>query len=153
MPEYIPSPLEWVAKQVKEYEESNGTVSTTFSTKSSRDPSLRDLPVIIMTNIGRKTGGVRKSPLMRVVDSKNYVLIGSLGGSPKHPLWYHNLKVNPSIKIRDGSDVYSMKAHEVLDPIEKQRLWKLAVKAFPPYDDCQKRTNRIIPVFLATPLQ
>ena len=143
MPEYIPSPLERIARQVKEYEESNGTVSTT----------LRDLPVIIMTNIGRKTGGVRKSPLMRVVDSKNYVLVGSLGGSPKHPLWYHNLKVNPTIKIRDGSNVYCMKAREVLDPIEKQRLWKLAVQAFPPYDDCQKRTDRVIPVFLATPLQ
>ena len=142
MNRYIPSPIAWVAKQVREYEESDGATATT----------LRDLPVIIMTSIGRKTGAIRKSPLMRVVDDKNYILVGSLGGSPKHPLWYHNIKVNSTIKIRDKSNVYSMKASEVLDPIERERLWKLAVKAFPPYDECQKRTKRIIPVFLATPL-
>ena len=67
-------------------------------------------------------------------------------------LWYHNLKSNPTVEIRDRSDVYAMEAHEILDPIEKQRLWQLAVKAFPPYDDCQRRTDRVIPVFLATPI-
>ena len=142
MNRYIPSPIEWVAKQVREYGKSNGTTATT----------LRDLPVIIMTSIGRRTGAIRKSPLMRVVEGKNYILVGSLGGSPKHPLWYHNLKSNPTVEIRDRSDVYAMEAHEILDPIEKQRLWQLAVKAFPPYDDCQRRTDRVIPVFLATPI-
>ena len=105
-----------------------------------------------MTSIGRRTGAIRKSPLMRVVEGKNYILVGSLGGSPKHPLWYHNLKSNPTVEIRDRSDVYAMEAHEILDPIEKQRLWQLAVKAFPPYDDCQRRTDRGRPVFLATPI-
>ena len=141
MTDYIPSPREWVADQVKLYEESGGTDGLTL-----RDTGL---PVIIVTNRGRTTGAIRKTPLMRVVDGDNYVLVGSQGGRPKHPLWYHNIKANPDVTIQDGKDTFAMRATEVTEPVERKRLWDLAVLAYPPYEEYQDRTARVIPVFLA----
>ena len=141
MSEYIPSPRDWVAEQVDLYEGSGGTDGLTL-----RDTGL---PVIIVTNRGRKTGAIRKTPLMRAVDGNSYILVASQGGAPKHPLWYHNLKAEPNVEIRDGTEVHSMRVRQVVDPIEKQRLWDIAVAAFPPYQDYQEKTDRVIPVFLA----
>ena len=141
MGEYIPSPTEWVRNQVELYESSGGTEGT----------SLNGLAVIIVTNKGRKTGAIRKTPLMRVADGDNYVLVASRGGAPTHPVWYYNLKADPNVDIRDGVDVHSMKVREVEDSAERQRLWDIAVDAFPPYQEYQDKTDRSIPVFIAEP--
>lgn len=143
MSEYMPSTSQWVAEQVKRYEDSGGMEGTTL-----RETGL---PVIIVTNRGCRTGAIRKTPLMRVVDGENYVLIASQGGAPKHPMWYHNLKAEPNIEIRDATEVYPMHVREVPDETERQRLWVLAVEAFLPYQDYQKKTERTIPIFLAEP--
>ncbi len=90
---------------------------------------------------------------MRVVDGKNYVLVASQGGAPTHPKWYYNLKADPNVEIRDKTDVYKMRVREVTDPDERQRLWTIAVKAYPPYQDYQAKTDRIIPVFVAEPIE
>ena len=139
MNKYIPSTSKWVADQVELYEGSGGTEGTT----------LRELPVIIVTNTGWKTGAIRKTPLMKVTDGNRYILIASQGGAPKHPLWYHNLKADSKVEIRDGINVYSMVAKEINDTNERSRLWKLAVEAFPPYQEYKDKTERTIPVFLA----
>ena len=141
MAEYIPSPSDWVAEQVELYEGSGGT----------RGLTLRDtgLPVIIVTNRGWKTGAVRKTPLMRVADGDNYILVASKGGAPEHPLWYHNLKADPEVEIRDETEVHAMRVREVVDSVERQRLWDLAVAAYPPYQEYQDKADRVIPVFLA----
>jgi deazaflavin-dependent oxidoreductase (nitroreductase family) len=144
MDEYLPSPSAWVAEQVERYESSGGTEALTL-----RDTGL---PVIIVTNRGRKTGAIRKTPLMRVADGPNYILIASQGGAPKHPLWYHNLLADPRVEIRDKTDVFSMQVREVTDPAERQRLWDLAVAAYPPYAEYQKKTDRLIPVLVAEPV-
>jgi deazaflavin-dependent oxidoreductase (nitroreductase family) len=141
--EYIPSPRDWVREQVELYERSGGTQGTTL-----RDTGL---PVIVVTHTGNKTGAIRKTPLMRVKDGNNYVLIGSQGGAPAHPAWVHNLRVNPAVEIRDRTVVQKMRVREVADDAERARLWKLAVAAYPPYDDYQKKTTRKIPVFIAEP--
>ena len=141
MAEYIPSPTEWVRNQVELYESSGGTEGT----------SLNGLAVIIVTNKGRKTGAIRKTPLMRVADGDNYVLVASRGGAPTHPVWYYNLQADPNVEIRDGVDVHSMKVREVEDSAERQRLWDIAVDAFPPYQEYQDKTDRSIPVFIAEP--
>ena len=142
MAEYKPSTIKWVAEQVELYEKSEGAEGTT----------LRGLPVIIVTNQGCKTGAIRKTPLMRAVDGKNYILVASQGGAPKHPVWYHNLKAEPNVEIRDETQVFSMRAREVTDQAERQRLWDIAVEAYPPYQEYQERTDRVIPVFLAEPV-
>ncbi len=141
MAEYVPSPRNWVREQVELYESSGGTKGTTLSDTG--------LPVVIVTHVGNKTGAIRKTPLMRVKDGNNYVLIGSQGGAPTDPAWVHNLRVNPNVEIRDETVVRPMRVREVKDDRERKRLWKLAVAAFPPYADYQERTNRRIPVFVA----
>ena len=145
MSEYIPSPRKWVADQVELYEGSGGTAGLTL-----RDTGL---PVIIVTNRGRKTGAIRKTPLMRVVDGKNYILVASQGGAPKHPVWYYNLKAEPNVEIRDETELYKMRVREVVDAAERQRLWDIAVKAYPPYQEYQAKTDRVIPVFVAEPIE
>lgn len=140
---YLPSPSGWVAEQVERYESSGGTEALTL-----RDTGM---PVIIVTNRGRKTGAIRKTPLMRVVDGQNYILIASQGGAPTHPLWYHNLQADPNVEIRDKTEVYRMRVREISDPAERQRLWALAVEAYPPYQQYQEKTERLIPVLLAEP--
>jgi F420H(2)-dependent quinone reductase len=141
MPEYIPSPRDWAREQVELYESSGGTKGTTL-----RDTGL---PVIIVTHSGNKTGGIRKTPLMRVKDGDRYVLVGSLGGAPKNPVWVYNLRANPHVELRDETVVRPMRVREVTDPSERDRLWAVAVAAFPPYAEYQTRTTRQIPLFLA----
>jgi deazaflavin-dependent oxidoreductase (nitroreductase family) len=143
MPEYIPSPRQWVRDQVELYEKSGGKEGTTL-----RDTGL---PVVIVTHTGSKTGAVRKTPLMRVKDGGNYVLVGSLGGAPKNPVWVYNLRANPNIELRDHTVVQPMRVREVTDDKERGRLWKLAIAAYPPYEEYQAKTTRRIPLFVAEP--
>ena len=143
MPEYIPSPRQWVRDQVELYEKSGGKEGTTL-----RDTGL---PVIIVTHTGNKTGAIRKTPLMRVADGARYVLVGSVGGAPNNPVWVYNLRANPSVEIRDRTEVQKMRVREVVDDAERARLWTLAVAAFPPYEEYQAKTTRRIPLFVAEP--
>ena len=144
MPEYIPSPRDWVREQVEVYERTNGAEGNTL-----RDTGL---PVIIVTHTGNKTGAVRKTPLMRVKDGANYVLVGSTGGAPKNPVWVNNLRANPLVELRDLAVVRKMRVREVSDAAERERLWKAAVAAYPSYSEYQTRTTRVIPIFVAEPV-
>src|SRR3954470_13445637 len=107
MAKYVPSPSDWVREQVELYEKSGGTEGTTL-----RDTGL---PVIIVTHIGNKTGAIRKTPLMRVKDGENYVLVGSMGGAPKNPVWVYNLRAGPQVELRDLSLVQTMRVREITD--------------------------------------
>ncbi len=145
MADYVPSPIGWVREQVERYEGSGGKEATTL-----RDTGL---PVVVVTYTGRKSGTIRKTPLMRVVTADGkYVLVGSDGGAPKHPTWYHSLHEQSEVTIRDREHVFRARIHEVSDPAERARVWDDAVRAFPPYAEYQKRTSRQIPIFVAEPL-
>lgn len=143
MADYIPSPVQWAADQVALYEGSGGTEGTTLLDTG--------MPVIIVTHKGNRTGAVRKTPLMRVKDGDGYVLVGSQGGAPTHPVWVYNLRADPDVQIRDKTEVFSMCAREVQDTDERARLWASAVEAYPPYEEYREKTDRVIPVFLAKP--
>ena len=141
MSEYQASPTEWVAKQVELYESTDG-----------REGNLmRGLPVVLVTHKGRHSGAIRKTPLMRVADGDTYLLVASIGGAPKHPVWYYNLVADPNITVRDGAQVQQMRARLVTDAAERARLWPIAVAAFPNYAEYEMRTTRVIPVFVAEP--
>jgi len=144
MAEYIPPKYDWVRQQVELYESSGGTKGTTLLDTG--------LPCIIITHVGRKTGAIRKFPLMRVKVDSSYVLVGSMGGAPKNPLWVYNLRANPDVEIRDGTKVTRMRVREVTEDPERGRLWSASAAAYPPYNDYQARTTRKIPVFLAEPV-
>jgi deazaflavin-dependent oxidoreductase (nitroreductase family) len=133
-----------VREQVERYEGSGGKEGTTL-----RDSGL---PVVIVTYTGRKTGAVRKTPLMRVVtDDGKYVLVASKGGSPENPDWYYSLREQPEVTIRDHEQVYRARIFEVTDAGERARAWDAAVQAFPPYAEYQQHTSRQIPIFVADP--
>jgi deazaflavin-dependent oxidoreductase (nitroreductase family) len=140
--EYAPSPAQWVRDQVEEYE----------STGGKRGNTLRDtgLPVIIVTTRGNKSGKIRKMPLMRVEHDGEYLLVASKGGAPSHPVWYYNLVADPdTVALQDGPDRFEVQVRE-LDGDERAEWWQRAVAAYPPYADYQQKTQRTIPVFLAT---
>jgi deazaflavin-dependent oxidoreductase (nitroreductase family) len=138
--DYAPSPAQWVRDQVQEYEGSGGTSGTT----------MRDMPVIIVTTRGAKSGKLRKVPLMRVEHDGEYAAVASMGGAAKNPVWYFNLVADPQVEVRDGTVVQTMMAREVTGE-EKAIWWKRCVAAFPDYADYQARTERSIPVFVLTP--
>lgn len=138
--EYEPSPSERARDQVEEYESSGGTLGTT----------MHGLPVVILTTKGARSGKIRKTPLMRVEHGGEYAVVASLGGAPKHPVWYHNVKADPSVELQDGPVRQDMLAREVTGE-EKAKWWEIAVDAFPPYAQYQKKTDRQIPLFVLTP--
>jgi deazaflavin-dependent oxidoreductase (nitroreductase family) len=142
--EYEPSPTDWVRKQVELYESSGGTQGTTLMDTG--------MPVILLTTRGVKSGKLRKTPLMRVEHEGRYAAVASLGGAPKHPVWYHNVKADPRVELRDGTELRDMQAREVTGA-EKDEWWERAVAAYPPYADYQKKTDRIIPVFVLEPIE
>ena len=142
MAEYIPTPVKWVRDQIELYEGSGGTEGT----------ELGGRPVIIVTHRGNRTGAIRKTALMRVKDADSYVLVGSMGGAPRNPVWVYNLRVHADVEIRDKTVVHRMRVREVDDADERIRVWALAVEAFPPYEDYKNKTTRTIPVFIAEPV-
>jgi deazaflavin-dependent oxidoreductase (nitroreductase family) len=137
--EYVPSTRGWVRDQVELFEGSGGMAGTTL-----RDT---DMPVVVVTNIGAKTGKVRKTPLMRVEHDGRYAAVASLGGAPKNPVWYYNLKANPLVEVQDGPKRMDMVAREIAGA-ERAEWWERAVAAYPPYAEYQERTSRRIPVFV-----
>ncbi|WP_055490985.1 nitroreductase family deazaflavin-dependent oxidoreductase [Streptomyces sp. TP-A0356] len=140
--EYEPSPTQWVRDQVELYESSGGTRGTTLLETG--------LPVVILTTLGARSGKIRKTPLMRVEHEGNYAVVASLGGAPKHPVWYHNVMQHPTVELQDGPLRQEMTAREVTGE-EKAVWWERAVAAYPPYDEYQKKTDREIPVFVLEP--
>jgi deazaflavin-dependent oxidoreductase (nitroreductase family) len=140
--EYEPSAQAWVRDQVELYESSGGTKGTTL-----RDTGI---PVVVVTNLGARSGKVRKTPVMRVEHDGRYVMVASKGGAPDHPLWYYNLRANPQVELQDGPVKQDMIARE-LSGEERAEWWKRAVEVFPNYAEYQQKTSREIPVFILEP--
>ena len=88
---------------------------------------------------------------MRVEHGGEYAVVASLGGAPKHPVWYHNVKQHPRVELQDGPVRRDYLAREVTGD-EKAARWASAVAAYPDYADYQAKTDREIPVFVLTPL-
>jgi len=139
--EYEPSTSDWARENAEKYIESGGTDGT----------ELPGRPVILLTSIGAKTGKIRKTPLMRVEHGGEYAVVASLGGAPKNPVWYHNIKAHPRVELQDGTVNKDYEAREVFGD-EKAAWWERAVAAWPDYANYQTKTDRQIPVFVLTPI-
>ncbi|WP_100515525.1 nitroreductase family deazaflavin-dependent oxidoreductase [Mycobacteroides abscessus] len=139
--EYEPGGLDWSQKQVAKIIASGTTDGITIA----------DMPVILLTTLGAKSGKLRKIALMRVEHNGEYALVASLGGAPKNPVWYYNVKENPLVELQDGSVTKDYQAREVSGD-EKATWWDRAVEAYPPYAEYQTKTDRQIPVFVLTPV-
>lgn len=141
--EYEPSTWDWVREQVDTYEATGGREANTL-----RDTGI---PVIIVTSRGASSGKLRKFALMRVEHDGEYALVASVGGAPQHPAWYHNLVAEPLVMIQDGPEPHDYTTH-IADGDERAAWWDRAVAVFAPYADYAKKTERVIPVFVATPI-
>ena len=140
--QYRPSSQKWVRDQVAAFEASNGSEANTLRNTG--------LPIVVVTNRGRNTGDIRKTPVMRVEHDGHYVMVASQGGAPTHPAWYYNLLADPVVELQDGATRRQVRAR-VLEDQERALWWERAVAAYPPYADYQRKTDRIIPVLLLEP--
>jgi deazaflavin-dependent oxidoreductase (nitroreductase family) len=140
--EYEPSAFDFARNQVELYERTDG-----------KEGNVNDggKPVIILTSVGAKSGKLRKTPLMRVEHNGEYAVIASLGGAPKHPVWYFNLKANPHVELQDGPVKKDYEAREV-DGEERATWWKRAVEVWPDFEEYTKKTTRVMPLFVLTPI-
>ena len=137
--EYEPSTSGWARKQAEAYEASGGTEANL----------LRGKPVIVLTTVGAKSGKLRKTALMRVEHDGEYAIVASLGGAPKHPVWYWNVLAHPHVELQDGAEKHDYVARE-LEGDERDEWWARAVEAWPDYAGYQTKTDRLIPVFVLT---
>ncbi|MDQ1429557.1 MAG: hypothetical protein QOF40_159 [Actinomycetota bacterium] len=135
--EYEPSPSDFVAEQVRQYEATGGKEGGT----------LQGVPVVILTTKGRRSGKLRKSPLMRIEHDGDYAVVASMGGAPEHPVWYLNLVDNPDVTLQDGDKVMDLRARTAT-PEEKRHWWPRLTAVWPPYSEYQSKTERDIPVVL-----
>ena len=140
--DYEPSSWEWVRDQVAEYEASGG--------KRANKLADTDMPIIVVTTRGAKSGKLRKNPVMRVEHGGEYALVASKGGAPENPEWFHNLVAHPDeVTVQDGPAPFAVAVREVHGD-EKAQWWERAVAAYPPYAEYQANTDRQIPVFIAS---
>ena len=139
--EYEESPWDWVRKDADRIIESGSTDGS----------EMKGKPVILLTTIGAKSGKIRKTPLMRVEHGGEYAVVASLGGAPKNPVWFYNIKAHPQVELQDGADTKDYEAREVFGD-EKAAWWERAVEAWPDYAEYQTKTDRQIPVFVLTPV-
>jgi F420H(2)-dependent quinone reductase len=140
--DYEPGSAGWARKQAERYEATGGAEAA----------DLRGRPIIVLTSVGAKTGRLRKTALMRVEHDGAYAVVASMGGAPKHPVWYHNLVRNPHVELQDGKVRRDYLAREVSGE-EKAVWWKRAVEAWPDYARYQQKTARDIPVFVLEPIE
>jgi F420H(2)-dependent quinone reductase len=120
--DYVPSAQQWVRDQVAEYEESGGARANTL--RGGPDP------IVVITSVGRKTGSLRKNPLMRVERDGKYLAVASLGGSPTNPEWYYNFLANPVVQLQDGPEPRLYRAR-LLSGEEREEWWAYAVQTGP----------------------
>lgn len=136
------SPTGWVREQTELFERSGGLDGNT----------LADIPIVMVTCVGAQSGKLRKVPLMRVEHEGEYAAVASYGGSPKHPVWYYNLKAHPLVELQDGPVKKEYLARE-LSGEEREAWWERAVAVYAPYADYKKKTSRQIPIFVLSPVQ
>lgn len=139
--EYEPSSAAWVREQVAEYEVSGGIRANTLRNTG--------IPVIIITMLGRTSGKVRKIALMRVEHDGEYALVASYGGAPANPVWYDNMVAHSVVMIQDGPTPHEYEVREV-DGDERAVWWDRSVAVFSPYAEYQQKTDRVIPVLVAS---
>ena len=139
--ERLISPVGWVREQTEK-------ILATGTTTSVVHVSGR--PIVLVTIRGAKSGKLRYTPLMRVEHDGRYAVVASKGGAPENPVWYYNLVANPHVELQDGTETKEYDARELTGD-ERQEWWDRSVAAYPPYAEYQKKTDRLIPVFVLEP--
>ena len=138
--EYEPSAQKWVRDQVAEFEASDGQRANVLARTGD--------PIVVITSIGVSSGKLRKNPVMRVERDGRYLAVASYGGGPEDPVWAHNFRAHPEVDLQDGADKATYKVRELPDSPERDEWWQRAVETWSTYGEYQKKTERLIPIFL-----
>ena len=138
--EYVPSTAQWVREQVAEFEASNGARANTLARTGD--------PIVVITSVGAQSGKLRKNPVMRVEHDGSYLAVASYGGGPVDPVWADNFRAHPEVDLQDGPDLATYDVRELPDGPERDEWWQRAVDTWSTYGEYQKKTDRLIPVFL-----
>ena len=127
-------------EHVRRYQETDGEVGYIWN----------GVPILLLTTTGRRSGTSRTTPLIHGRDGADYLVVASMGGAPRHPYWYENLRAEPSARIQVLAEHIDVTARTASD-VEKPRLWKVMSDQWPNYDVYQTRTERAIPVVVLSP--
>jgi deazaflavin-dependent oxidoreductase (nitroreductase family) len=103
--------------------------------------------VLILTTKGAKSGEVRENPVVFTRDGDRYLVVGSKGGSPTHPSWYHNLVAHPDVTVEVLGEKFKARA-VVADGDEYERLYQHYASINPTFHEYRQKTSRKIPVVI-----
>ena len=106
-------------------------------------------PLLLLTSKGAKSGQEGTTPLVYSKDGDKYVIIASMGGAPKNPAWYHNIKANPEVTLEVGTEKFKAKA-SVVEGAERERLYAKQAEMMPAFNEYKEKTTRVIPVVVLT---
>jgi deazaflavin-dependent oxidoreductase (nitroreductase family) len=135
--EVVDSPRDWVNEHIRRYVESDG----------ENGHRWRGVNTLLLTTRGRKSSKLRRTALIYGKDGDRYLVVASLGGAPRHPLWYLNLVEHPEVEVQVGAEKFGARARTA-DAGEKPRLWDLMASIWPDYNNYQAKTTRQIPVVI-----
>jgi F420H(2)-dependent quinone reductase len=140
--EHVAPKTPWVAKQLEQIDAAGDTSVV----------HVQNRPVVVFTIRGKKSGLLRRVPLMRVEHGGAYAAVGSVGGGPRNPAWVASIKANPDVELQDGTTTVDLRARLLEEGPERDAWWARCVEAYPSYADYQEKTDRQIPVFLCEPV-
>lgn len=113
---------------------------------------VANLPVLLLTTVGRKSGKETTTPVVYIQDGPDYLVSASAGGMDWHPGWYYNLKSTPKGKIQIGDKTVNIQA-VITGGEERARLYDKFKAASSNFQKYEKGTTRVIPVIRLTPIQ
>ena len=108
--------------------------------------------LLLLHTVGAKSGEERINPVACVKDGDRYVIIASKGGAPNNPHWYHNILAHPKVTVEVGTDQFQVSAAVASEP-ERTRLYQKMVAVMPGFADYERKTSRVIPVIILTPVK
>jgi len=138
--EYEPSTTRWVREQVEEFEASDGERANVLARTGD--------PIVVITSVGSSSGKLRKNPVMRVEHDGRYLAVASYGGGAENPVWVQNFRAHPEVDLQDRADKATYTVRELPVGPERDEWWTRAVETWPTYGEYQKKTDRLIPLFL-----
>lgn len=126
---------DWVVDHMNRYLETDGEDGHIW----------RGVPTLLLTTLGRSSGEQRMLPLIYGKDGDDHIIIASKGGHADHPAWFLNLEASNRVSVQVAADKFSATA-EVVEGADRARIWDMMAEIFPPYNDYQQKTERLIPV-------
>lgn len=129
-------------KIIDEFRANDGKVGGWFEGKT----------LLLLHTKGARSGRERINPVAYVRDGDRFVIIASKGGAPTNPSWYYNTLANPQVTVEVGTETFQAQATVAEEP-ERTRLYNKMVEVMPGFDDYRRKTTRVIPVIVLTPVK